>query len=58
MSLGLDLLRSAGRAARLSLQLDVQNVADQVYTVAQEGAFSPRQYSLPRVASVTAKIRF
>ena len=44
--------------SRLSLRFDVENIADNVYLVAQEGEFSPAQYSIPRLISATAKIRF
>ena len=58
LSAGIDLLRRADRGARLTLQVDVENVANDVYLVAQESHFSPRQFSVPRLASVTMKVRF
>lgn len=56
-SAGIDLLRS-GQRSRLSLRLDVENITDDVYLVAQEGEFSPAQYSIPRLIAATVKIRF
>jgi outer membrane receptor protein involved in Fe transport len=57
LSGGVDLLRRSGRP-RLTLQVDVENIGDHVYLVAQESEFSARQYSIPRLVSVTAKVRF
>ena len=57
-SLGIDLMRDARRRARLALQVDLENVTDNVYLIAQEGEFSPAQYSIPRLLSITAKWRF
>jgi len=44
--------------ARLTLQLDVENITNNVYVIAQEGEFSPAQFSLPRVVSVSARFKF
>jgi hypothetical protein len=58
LSAGIDLIRDSRGRGRLTLRLDVENVADDVYVVAQEGVFSPAQYSIPRIVAVTARIRF
>ena len=58
LSLGVDVLRNGNRRRRLSFRLDVRNLADHVYLVAQEGEFTPGQYSIPRLVSLTAKVRF
>ncbi|HEV8318456.1 MAG TPA: TonB-dependent receptor [Vicinamibacterales bacterium] len=58
LSFGVDLLRRGRQRSRLSFQLDIENIADNVYLIAQEGEFSPAQYSIPRLISVTAKVRF
>jgi outer membrane receptor protein involved in Fe transport len=58
ISSGIDLLRGSKGRPRLSLQVDIENVTDNLYLVAQESEFSPRQYSIPRLISATAKIRF
>lgn len=58
LSLGLDLGRADHRRARASLQLDVENLGNRVYLVAQEGEFSPGQFSAPRLLSASVKIRF
>jgi hypothetical protein len=57
-SFGVDLLRTGRQRSRLSLQFDIENISDDVYLIAQEGEFSPAQYSIPRLISVTAKVRF
>ncbi len=58
ISLGIDLLKRGNRRPTLSLQLDIENIANNVYLIAQEGEFTPGQYSIPRLVSATAKIRF
>lgn len=58
VSVGGDLLRDSRRRARLSLRLDIENVTDDVYLIAQEGEFSPAQYAIPRLVPVTARFRF
>lgn len=57
LSLGIDGRRGGGRA-KVSLQVDVENLANHVYLVAQEGEFSPGQFSVPRLVSASVKIRF
>ena len=58
ISIGADLLRDASRRERLSFQLDVENFANTPYLVAQEGEFSPAQYSVPQLISATVRVRF
>lgn len=58
LSFGIDVLRAGNRRPRLTLQLDVQNVANNLYLIARESEFSPAQYSIPRLVSATARIRF
>jgi TonB-dependent receptor-like protein/carboxypeptidase family protein len=58
ISLGIDLLRRANSRRKLSLQLDIENIANNTYLVAQEGEFTPGQYSIPRLIAATVKIRF
>jgi hypothetical protein len=58
VSLGIDLLRDPGRRSRLSLRLDVENMANKVYVIAQDSAFSPAQFSIPRLLTLTARIQF
>ena len=57
-SIGLSLLTNRIRGGTLSFQLDVENIANNIYVIAQEGEFSPAQFSLPRVVSLSAKFRF
>ena len=42
----------------MALQVDVENIANLVYVIAQEGEFAPAQYSSPRLLSVTVKISY
>lgn len=58
LSTGIDLWRDRNRRPKLSLQGDIENMTDNRYLIAQEGEFSPRQFSIPRLISVTAKFRF
>jgi outer membrane receptor protein involved in Fe transport len=58
LSFGIDLLRSGTARGKLSIQLDLENITDNVYLIAQEGMFSPAQYAIPRLVSVTARFRF
>ena len=58
VSLGIDLLRDAGRRSRLNLRLDVENLANKVYVIAQDSVFSPAQFSIPRLISLTARVGF
>jgi hypothetical protein len=58
ISFGLELLRGANRRPKLSFQIDVENIANNLYLVAQESEFTPGQYSIPRLIAATVKIRF
>jgi TonB dependent receptor-like, beta-barrel/Carboxypeptidase regulatory-like domain len=58
ISFGFDLLRSGTRKPRLSLQMDIENVTNNLYLVAQESEFAAGQYSIPRLVAVTVKARF
>lgn len=58
ISFGIDILRGSNRRPRLSFQIDVENVGNDLYLVAQESEFTPGQYSIPRLVSATAKVRF
>ena len=55
---GVNLWRSATRRPRLALQVDLENIANHVYVIAQEGEFAPTQYSNPRLLSVTVKFSY
>jgi hypothetical protein len=58
LSFGIDLLRKADRRPKLTLQMDIENISNNLYLIAQESEFSPGQFSIPRLFSVTAKLRF
>ena len=58
ISMGIDLLKGQNRRPKLSLQIDIENIANNVYLIAQEGEFTPGQYSIPRLIAATVKIRF
>ncbi len=49
---------SNGSSPRLSLQLNIENVSNNVYLVSGESTMVPGQYSIPRLISATARIRF
>ena len=55
---GVNLWRSATRRPRLALQVDLENIANHIYVIAQEGEFAPTQYSNPRLLSVTVKFSY
>jgi hypothetical protein len=58
VSFGIDLVRGPNRRPRWSFQIDVENAGNNVYLVARESEFTPGQYSIPRLVSATAKVRF
>jgi outer membrane receptor protein involved in Fe transport len=58
VSFGVDMLRYGTGRPKLSFQLDIENIADNVYLIAQESEFTPGQYSIPRLISATVKWRF
>jgi outer membrane receptor protein involved in Fe transport len=58
VSVGVDLLRGAHRRPRLSAQIDVENIGNNLYLMAQESEFTPGQFSVPRLVSATLKVRF
>jgi hypothetical protein len=57
-TVAVDLLRRASRRPRLTLQLDVENVANRMFVIARESEFSSGQYSIPRQLSLTARLQF
>ena len=58
VSFGIDLLRDTNRRSRLALRLDVENVTNTMFVIAQDSAFSPAQYSIPRLVALTARVQF
>jgi hypothetical protein len=58
LSLGFDVLRTGNRRPKLSLQVDIENITNNLYLIAQESEFTPGQFSIPRLISATAKLRF
>jgi hypothetical protein len=58
VSLGIDVLRGGNRRPRLSFQIHIENVGNDLYLIAQESEFTPGQYSIPRLVSATVKVRF
>jgi hypothetical protein len=58
LSFGIDLLRTGNARGKLAIQLDVENLTDNRYLIAQEGEFSPAQYYIPRLVSATVRVRF
>lgn len=58
LAVGVDLLRDGRGRRRLLLRLDAENITNNLYRVAQESGFAARQFSIPRLISATAKVRF
>lgn len=58
MSVGVDLLRGTNRRPRLSFRVDVENIGNNLYLIAQDSEFTPGQYSIPRLLSVSVKVGF
>jgi hypothetical protein len=46
------------RGPKLSFQVDIENIANNVYLIAQESEFTPGQVSIPRLISARVKLRF
>ena len=57
-TVAVDLLRQANRRPRLTLRVDVENVANSMFIIARESEFSPGQYAKPRQLSLTARLQF
>ena len=49
---------AAGPGPRLSLQLSIENLSNQIYLLSKESTMVQGQYSIPRLVSASAKIRF
>lgn len=58
LSFGVDVWRRADKRPRLTLRADIENISNNVYLIAQESAFTRLQYSIPRLVSLTAQLRF
>jgi hypothetical protein len=58
LNFGINILRGRNSRPRLSLQIDVENIGNNPYLIAQESEFTPGQYSIPRLVLATAKVRF
>ena len=57
-TVAVDLLREANRRPRLTLRVDVENVANSMFIIARESEFSAGQYAKPRQLSLTARLQF
>jgi hypothetical protein len=57
VSLGWNAL-SSGDQPRLSLQLNIENLSNEVYLLSKESTMVQGQYSIPRLVSGSLKIRF
>jgi len=58
LSVGIDVFRNSSNRPRLTLRVDMENVGNNLYLIAQDSEFSPAQYSIPRLVSLTARVRF
>jgi hypothetical protein len=54
----MDLLRDGNQRPRLTVRLDVTNVANSLFVIARDSEFSPGQHSAPRQWSLGALVRF
>jgi hypothetical protein len=57
-TIAMDLLRDPNRRPRLTVRLDVTNLANSLFVIARESEFSPGQHSAPRQWSLGAQVRF
>jgi outer membrane receptor protein involved in Fe transport len=58
LSFGWDAPSSSGDQPRISVQFNVENVSNKVYLLSKESSMVQGQYSIPRLISATARIRF
>jgi outer membrane receptor protein involved in Fe transport len=57
VTVGWDAISQVDRPT-VTLQFNIENLTNNIYVVAQESAFTPGQYSIPRLFSGSMKIRF
>jgi hypothetical protein len=57
-TLAVDLLHDGNRRPRLTVRIDVTNVANSLFVIARESEFSPGQHSAPRQWSLAVQLRF
>jgi hypothetical protein len=57
LSLGWNPLSSSGQA-RVSVQINIENVSDRVYLLSKESSMVQGQYSSPRLVSASVRMRF
>jgi hypothetical protein len=57
-TLGADIWHDSTDRRRISLRFTIENVTNNLYKVAQESAFAAGQYSIPRLISAGATVRF
>jgi outer membrane receptor for ferric coprogen and ferric-rhodotorulic acid len=50
-------LSSSGQA-RVSVQINIENVSDRVYLLSKESSMVQGQYSSPRLVSASVRMRF
>jgi outer membrane receptor protein involved in Fe transport len=58
LSLGWNAPTSSGDHPRISVQVNVENVSNKVYLLSKESSMVQGQYSIPRLVSVSIRMRF
>jgi len=58
LSLGADIWHDSAGKRRLAVRISIENVTNKIYKIAQESAFTPGQYSIPRLISGGLTLRF
>jgi outer membrane receptor protein involved in Fe transport len=58
LSFGWNALSSSGHQSRLSVQFNIENATNRVYLLSKESSMVQGQYSVPRLISASANIRF
>ena len=58
LSVGWNPVSSTGDQPRVSVQFNVENVSNKVYLLSKESSMVQGQYSIPRLLSLSAKVRF
>jgi outer membrane receptor protein involved in Fe transport len=58
LSIGWNAPSGTGSQSRLSVQLNVENIANKVYLLSKESSMVQGQYSIPRLISASMRMRF
>lgn len=58
LSIGWNARSSGGDQPRVSVQFNVENISNRVYLLSKESSMVQGQYAIPRLVSISTKIRF